>query len=87
VITLFVLIAEILEHLTVSRGRRAIRDLMDLLPRFVSVRRADGVHDTSTDDLIFILNSARLLPSARTREASTITYEPDVRAIPETGLT
>jgi Cd2+/Zn2+-exporting ATPase/Cu+-exporting ATPase len=32
VITLFVLIAEILEHLTVSRGRRAIRDLLDILP-------------------------------------------------------
>ncbi|HXP94040.1 MAG TPA: cation-translocating P-type ATPase [Candidatus Binatia bacterium] len=33
VITLFVLIAEILEHLTLSRGRRAIGDLLDLLPR------------------------------------------------------
>ena len=43
VITLFVLIAEVLEGMTVSRGRHAIRDLLDFLPRTVSVRRADGV--------------------------------------------
>src|SRR5579862_4002400 len=43
VITLFVLIAEVLEDLTVSRGRRAIRELLDFLPRAVSVRRAQGV--------------------------------------------
>lgn len=33
VITLFVLVAEILEHLTLARGRRATADLLDLLPR------------------------------------------------------
>ena len=33
VITVFVLIAEILEGLTVGRGRRAIGDLLELLPR------------------------------------------------------
>ena len=33
VITLFVLIAEVLEEMTVSRGRRAIHDLLDVLPR------------------------------------------------------
>ena len=33
VITLFVLVAEILERLTVARGSRAIADLLDLLPR------------------------------------------------------
>src|SRR6266849_7592274 len=33
VITLFVLVAEVLEGMTVSRGRRAIRDLMDFIPR------------------------------------------------------
>ena len=33
IITLFVLIAEVLEGLTVSRGRRAIGDLLDLLPQ------------------------------------------------------
>src|SRR5262249_11142 len=33
VITLFVLVAEVLEGMTVARGRRAIRDLLDFLPR------------------------------------------------------
>ena len=36
VITLFVLVAEVLEGMTVSRGRRAIHDLLDFLPRSVS---------------------------------------------------
>jgi cation transport ATPase len=39
VISLFVLIAEALEGMTVSRGRGAIRDLLDFLPQTVSVRR------------------------------------------------
>ena len=47
IITLFVLIAEVLEGMTVSRGRRAIRDLMDFLPRSVTVRSAGGVRETS----------------------------------------
>jgi heavy metal translocating P-type ATPase len=45
VITLFVLVAEVLEGLTVSRGRRAIRDLLDFLPRAVSVRRAGSISE------------------------------------------
>jgi P-type Cu+ transporter len=51
VISLFVLVAEVLEHMTVSRGRHAIRDLLDFLPRSVSVRRADGVRDIHVDEL------------------------------------
>ncbi len=43
VITLFVLVAEVLEGMTVSRGRRAIRDLLDFLPLAVLVRHAGGV--------------------------------------------
>jgi len=39
VITGFVLVAEVLEGLTVGRGRRAIQDLLDFLPRTVLVRR------------------------------------------------
>jgi Cd2+/Zn2+-exporting ATPase/Cu+-exporting ATPase len=39
VITLFVLVAEVLEGLTVGRGRRAIRHLIDLLPGRATVRR------------------------------------------------
>ena len=45
VIVFFVLIAEVLEGLTVGRGRRAIRDLMDLLPRHVHVRRNGDVDE------------------------------------------
>jgi Cd2+/Zn2+-exporting ATPase/Cu+-exporting ATPase len=41
-ITTFVLIAEVLEGLTVGRGRRAIRDLLDFLPRTATVRRPGG---------------------------------------------
>jgi heavy metal translocating P-type ATPase len=51
VITLFVLVAEVLEGMTVSRGRRAIRDLLDFLPRAVSVRRAGGVAEVDADTL------------------------------------
>jgi len=32
IITLFALVAEVLERMMVSRGRRAIPDLMDFLP-------------------------------------------------------
>jgi P-type Cu+ transporter len=39
IITLFVLIAEILEGLTVGRGRQAIQRLIDLLPNSAAVRR------------------------------------------------
>lgn len=51
IITLFVLIAEVLEEMTVSRGRRAIRDLLNFLPRFVSVRGAHGIAEVGADDL------------------------------------
>ena len=51
VIVLFVLIAEVLEHMTVDRGRRAIKDLLDLLPRTVAVRRSDGVANISASVL------------------------------------
>ena len=51
IITQFVLVAEILEHMTVARGRRAIRDLMEFLPRSVTVRRAGSVHEASAEEL------------------------------------
>jgi heavy metal translocating P-type ATPase len=51
VITLFVLIAEVLEGMTVSRGRRAIRDLLDFLPRAVSVRRGGSVAQVDAEAL------------------------------------
>jgi P-type Cu+ transporter len=51
VIALFVLVAEVLEGMTVARGRRAIRDLLDFLPRSVAVRRAGAVRDVESDAL------------------------------------
>src|SRR3982074_3742266 len=51
VITLFVLVAEVLEGMTVSRGRRAIRDLLDFLPRAVSVRRGGDVAQVDAEAL------------------------------------
>lgn len=42
-ITVFVLIAEILEGMTVGRGRRAIQELLDLLPQVAEVRSAGQV--------------------------------------------
>src|ERR1700733_10477530 len=42
VITAFVLGAEVLEGLTVGRGRRAIQDLLDFLPATATVRRGGG---------------------------------------------
>ncbi len=41
VVTLFVLVAEELEHMTVARGRLAIRELVDFIPKEARVRR-DG---------------------------------------------
>jgi heavy metal translocating P-type ATPase len=43
VITGFVLAAEVLEGLTVGRGRRAIQDLLNFLPRSITVRREGKV--------------------------------------------
>jgi Cd2+/Zn2+-exporting ATPase/Cu+-exporting ATPase len=51
VIALFVLLAEVLEGMTVSRGRLAIRDLLEFLPRSVSVRRPDGVREIPAAEL------------------------------------
>jgi cation transport ATPase len=51
VITAFVLAAELLEGLTVGRGRRAIRDLLDFLPRTVSVRREGQVVEVPAEQV------------------------------------
>ncbi|HEX3853000.1 MAG TPA: cation-translocating P-type ATPase [Polyangiaceae bacterium] len=51
VIVLFVLVAEVLEHLTVDKGRRAIQELVDFLPRGVAVRRNGIVEESSIDML------------------------------------
>jgi Cd2+/Zn2+-exporting ATPase/Cu+-exporting ATPase len=51
VITLFVLIAEVLEGLTVGRGRRAIKQLLDLLPQNAVVRRAGAAREVHADEI------------------------------------
>lgn len=51
VITGFVLAAEVLEGLTLHRGRRAIRDLLDLLPATVTVRRPTGATRIALSDV------------------------------------
>src|ERR1700751_1676557 len=48
VITAFVLAAEILEGLTVDRGRRAIQDMLDFLPQTASVLRNGEVVEVKT---------------------------------------
>lgn len=48
VIMLFV--AEVLEGLTVGWGRKAIRDLLDLLPRSVVVRREGGSAEIGAEE-------------------------------------
>jgi heavy metal translocating P-type ATPase len=51
VITGFVLSAEVLEGLTVGRGRRAIQSLLDFLPRTVLLRRNDQVIEVPADQV------------------------------------
>jgi len=65
VIVFFVLIAEVLEGLTVSRGRNAIKDLLDLLPRNALVR-CDGkaqevlATELQVGDIVIIKPGARI---------------------------
>ena len=51
VITGFVLIAEVLEELTVSRGRHAISRLLELLPRRATLQGTGGPTNVSVDEL------------------------------------
>src|ERR1022692_4134893 len=52
VITAFVLAAEILEGLTVDRGRRAIQDMLDFLPEVASVLREGQIVDVPTQSIL-----------------------------------
>ncbi|MGB0062998.1 MAG: cation-translocating P-type ATPase [Terracidiphilus sp.] len=51
VITAFVLAAEILEGLTVGRGRRAIQDMLDFLPQTASVLRNGDFVEVETQSI------------------------------------
>jgi heavy metal translocating P-type ATPase len=65
VIVLFVLVAEVLEHMTLDRGRRAIAELVSLLPQTATVRR-DGtaqevrVGELGVGDTVVVKPGARL---------------------------
>ncbi len=52
VITVFVLGAEILEGLTVGRGRRAIQDMLNFLPQTASVLRDGQTLEVPTDTIL-----------------------------------
>jgi heavy metal translocating P-type ATPase len=52
VITAFVLAAEILEGLTVGRGRRAIQDMLDFLPQVASVLRDGQIVEVPTQTIL-----------------------------------
>jgi Cd2+/Zn2+-exporting ATPase/Cu+-exporting ATPase len=65
VIALFVLVAEVLEGLTVARGRRAIRHLVDLLPQSVLVKRGAVEQEVEASsvapgDLVIVKPGARV---------------------------
>jgi len=51
VITFFVIFAELLEHLTVSRGRSVIEKLIEFLPGTATVRRNDDEAEIPIDQL------------------------------------
>lgn len=65
VITAFVLAAEVLEGLTVGRGRRAIRDLLDFLPPTATVRRTGGprempLTEVQVGDIVLVAPGERI---------------------------
>lgn len=66
VVTLFVLVAEELEHLTIARGRRAIGDLVSFIPREARIRRGDDTVMVAVDAVaigdIVLVNPGEKLP-------------------------
>ena len=65
VITLFVFVAEILEGLTVGRGRKAIQHLVNLLPSVATVRRSGtwievGIADVLPADDVLVRPGGRI---------------------------
>jgi cation transport ATPase len=65
IITLFVLVAEILEGLTVGQGRQAIQRLVDLLPRAANIRQHGewkevGIHEISVGNEVLVRPGARI---------------------------
>jgi Cu+-exporting ATPase len=71
VITLFVLVAEILEGLTVSRGRKAIHHLIGLLPTNATVRK-NGAWQEATTKEIYAGDIVLVKPGARVAVDGTV---------------
>jgi heavy metal translocating P-type ATPase len=87
VITLFVLVAEVLEGLTVDRGRHALAELLQVLPSTVRIRRGDVELKVDLDqvrigDLVLVNPGGRLPVDGRVVaghsfvDAAAITGEP-----------
>lgn len=64
VVTVFVLVAEELERLTAARGRRAIGDLVEFVPREARVRRGSAVV-TLAVDAVAIGDRVLVIPGER----------------------
>jgi heavy metal translocating P-type ATPase len=87
VITLFVLVAEVLEGMTVERGRRAIEELLHFLPATVVVRRGGAavvvpLDQAAVGDTVLVKPGAKLpvdgtvLAGRSFVDQATITGEP-----------
>ncbi|MEZ4503161.1 MAG: cation-translocating P-type ATPase [Dehalococcoidia bacterium] len=87
VIAAFVVGAEVLEDMTVARGRRAIQDLLRYLPRIALVRREGEVAEIAIDELrpgdLVLVNPGAAIPvdgtvvaGASHVDEATITGEP-----------
>jgi len=85
-ITLFVLVAEILEHMTVDRGRRAIGDVLGYLPNEVEIKvggviEKHPVSELMPNDIILVRPGGRIpvdglvVAGASAVDESTITGE------------
>jgi heavy metal translocating P-type ATPase len=72
VITAFVLAAEVLEGLTVGRGRRAIQDLLNYLPPTATVRRTGGEREIPLTE-VHVGNIVLVAPGGRIPVDGTVT--------------
>ncbi|HVH73236.1 MAG TPA: HAD-IC family P-type ATPase, partial [Candidatus Dormibacteraeota bacterium] len=72
VITGFVLVAEVLESLTVGRGRSAIRRLVGLLPTIATVRRNGSWQEVETKEIV-VDDTVLVKPGARIPVDGTVT--------------
>jgi len=65
IIVLFVLVAEVLEHLTVARGRRAIEHLLGLMPQEAAIQRGATTHavpinEVRQGDIVLVRPGSRI---------------------------